>query len=62
MDRDLPLAGSNDACLAILWIVSIWTAINLVNWMDGQGWYFNPFAWQFLFAHWHAARPPPRDA
>ncbi|MBN8927537.1 MAG: hypothetical protein BGO51_14950 [Rhodospirillales bacterium 69-11] len=24
--------------------------LNLVNWMDGQGWFFNPFAWQFLFA------------
>jgi len=23
---------------------------NLTNWLDGQGWYFNPFAWQFLFA------------
>ncbi|HTC10333.1 MAG TPA: OpgC domain-containing protein [Acetobacteraceae bacterium] len=22
---------------------------NLTNWLDGQGWYFNPFAWQFLF-------------
>ncbi len=23
---------------------------NLTNWLDGQGWFFNPFAWQFLFA------------
>ena len=23
--------------------------LNLVNWLDGQGWFFNPFAWQFLF-------------
>lgn len=22
---------------------------NLTNWLDGQGWFFNPFAWQFLF-------------
>jgi hypothetical protein len=34
----------------------LWLATNLVpdfnltNGMDGQGWYFNPFAWQFLFA------------
>lgn len=34
-----------------LWIaVNLDPTINLVNWMDGQGWYFNPFAWQFLFA------------
>ena len=24
-------------------------AVNLTNWLDGGGWYFNPFAWQFLF-------------
>jgi hypothetical protein len=24
--------------------------LNLPNWMDGRGWFFNPFAWQFLFA------------
>ena len=23
--------------------------LNLPNWMDGNGWYFDPFAWQFLF-------------
>jgi hypothetical protein len=23
--------------------------INLTNWLDGEGWFFNPFAWQFLF-------------
>lgn len=22
---------------------------NLTNWLDGQGWFFNPFAWQLLF-------------
>ncbi len=34
-----------------LWIaVNLNPGINLINWMDGQGWYFNPFAWQFLFA------------
>jgi hypothetical protein len=25
-------------------------SFNLTNWLDGGGWYFNPFAWQFLFA------------
>jgi hypothetical protein len=24
-------------------------SINLTNWLDGEGWFFNPFAWQFLF-------------
>ena len=24
-------------------------ALNLSNWMDGKRWYFDPFAWQFLF-------------
>ncbi|GCD50704.1 hypothetical protein BJI49_06840 [Acetobacter pasteurianus] len=24
--------------------------INFPNWLDPDGWYFNPFAWQFLFA------------
>ncbi len=24
--------------------------LNLPNWMDGRGWFFNPFAWQLLFA------------
>ena len=34
-----------------LWVgVNLDPAINLPNWMDGQGWYFDPFAWQFLFA------------
>jgi hypothetical protein len=43
-----------------LWITlalsgSLWLAANLVpglnfsNWLTGDGWYFNPFAWQFLF-------------
>ena len=38
-------------CSAALWLaVNLDPDINLTNWMDGQGWYFNPFAWQFLFA------------
>ena len=24
--------------------------LDLPNWLDGHGWYFDPFAWQFLFA------------
>ncbi len=31
-----------------MWIaVNLDPGINLMNWMDGQGWYFDPFAWQF---------------
>jgi hypothetical protein len=33
-----------------LWLaVNLNPSINLTNWLDGQGWFFNPFAWQFLF-------------
>jgi hypothetical protein len=33
-----------------LWTwVNLDPSINLVNWLDGNGWFFNPFAWQFLF-------------
>jgi hypothetical protein len=33
-----------------LWVaVNIDHSINLTNWLDGQGWFFDPFAWQFLF-------------
>ena len=36
---------------ALLWLAAnLDPGINLTNWMDGQGWFFNPFAWQFLFA------------
>jgi hypothetical protein len=34
----------------VLWLsVNIDHRINLTNWLDGEGWFFNPFAWQFLF-------------
>lgn len=34
-----------------LWIASyLDPSLNLTNWIGGGGWYFNPFAWQFLFA------------
>jgi hypothetical protein len=33
-----------------LWLVAnLDDNFNLTNWLDGQGWFFNPFAWQFLF-------------
>lgn len=35
---------------AALWLAAnLDPNLNLSNWMDGQGWFFNPFAWQFLF-------------
>ena len=35
---------------AALWgAVNLDRTINLTNWLDGQGWIFNPLAWQFLF-------------
>lgn len=42
---DLALLGS-----ACLWFVSQWVpGVNLPNWTTHDGWYFDPFAWQFLF-------------
>jgi hypothetical protein len=33
-----------------LWVwVNLDPSINLTNWLDGRGWFFDPFAWQFLF-------------
>jgi hypothetical protein len=33
-----------------LWIsANLNPAINLPNWLDGPNWFFDPFAWQFLF-------------
>ncbi len=38
------------AASGALWLwVNLNPAINLTNWLDGNGWFFNPFAWQFLF-------------
>ena len=38
------------AASGALWTwVNIDPSINLTNWLDGNGWFFNPFAWQFLF-------------
>ncbi|MDN7353577.1 OpgC family protein [Acetobacter senegalensis] len=42
--------------LALLLSGALWMLVNLdpglnfPNWLDPDGWYFNPFAWQFLFA------------
>lgn len=34
-----------------LWLIAnLDHGFNITNWLDGKGWYFNPFAWQFLFA------------
>ena len=33
-----------------LWLlVNFEPQLNMPNWLDPDGWYFNPFAWQFLF-------------
>jgi hypothetical protein len=38
------------AASGALWTcVNLYPSINLTNWLDGQGWFFDPFAWQFLF-------------
>jgi hypothetical protein len=44
-----------NAGLALGVSAAIWLAVNLdhdlnlPNWMNGEHWFFNPFAWQFLF-------------
>ena len=44
-DRRLALGLS-----AALWLAAnLNSNLNLPNWMDGEHWFFNPFAWQFLF-------------
>jgi hypothetical protein len=39
------LAGSG-----LLWLVAGWQGVNLRTWPQGNGWFFNPLAWQFLFS------------
>ena len=34
---------------AVWLLVNLDPQLNLPNWLDPDGWYFNPFAWQFLF-------------
>lgn len=50
----LLLRASAPAALVVsaaLWgLINLDPAINLPNWLDPDGWYFDPFAWQFLFA------------
>ncbi len=39
------------AASALLWLAAnLDHSFNFTNWLDGDGWFFNPFAWQFLFA------------
>lgn len=45
--RSAVLALSLSGCLWI--VVNLDHDINLTNSLDGKGWFFNPFAWQFLF-------------
>ncbi len=49
----LALRTNRWAALAIsaaIWLtINIDPQINLPNWFDPDGWYFDPFAWQFLF-------------
>lgn len=38
------------AASGAVWVlVNLDPQLNLPNWLDPDGWYFNPFAWQFLF-------------
>ena len=38
------------AASAAVWLlINIDPRLNLPNWLDPDGWYFDPFAWQFLF-------------
>jgi hypothetical protein len=35
---------------AALWVATnIWPDLNLINAFDGNGWFFDPFSWQFIF-------------
>jgi hypothetical protein len=43
---------------AVWLLINLDPALNLPNWLDPDGWYFDPFAWQFLFTigAWAALR------
>ena len=43
-----PIIALLASCALWIW-VKLEPSINLTNWLDGQGWFFDPFAWQFLF-------------
>ena len=48
-------AMQRNRLLLLLAAAALWLAanlepdLNMTNWLDGRGWFFNPFAWQFLF-------------
>ncbi len=50
------LGARRHPALTLTVSAGVWAAanldhdFNLPNWMDGRGWFFNPFAWQLLFA------------
>ncbi len=47
--RRQPWAALALSCL--VWLAAALDhRLNLPNWLDPQGWYFDPFSWQFLFA------------
>jgi hypothetical protein len=47
LQRNLRLAVAGSA---LVWLAaSLDHRLTLPNWLDVNGWYFNPFAWQFLF-------------
>jgi hypothetical protein len=43
-----PLIALVASCAFWVW-ANLDPSLNLPNWLDGQSWYFDPFAWQFLF-------------
>ena len=43
-----PIIALLASCALWIW-VNLDPSINLTNWLDGHGWFFDPFAWQFLF-------------
>ena len=43
-------AASGLALSVAVWLSAGWGGMNLPSWPDVYGWYFNPFAWQLLFA------------
>ncbi|GBQ62741.1 hypothetical protein AA103196_0392 [Ameyamaea chiangmaiensis NBRC 103196] len=45
--RSLPLGLGISAAVWLL--INVDPDVNLPNWLDPDGWYFDPFAWQFLF-------------
>jgi hypothetical protein len=46
--RISPLLALLASCGPWIW-ANLNPAINLPNWLDGPNWFFDPFAWQFLF-------------